>query len=363
MKFSTLSTLSLVYVTTVSATPFIFPPPRATCSRGRTAASATCCVWYNVLDDIQANLFEGGICGDDAHDALRLSFHDAIGYSPQLTGKNKFGGGGADGSLIKFSKTELTYAANEGLEEIVADEKVFADKWGVSYGDMIQFAGAVSVRNCAGGPRVGFMAGRANATAAAPDGLIPEAPDSVDKILARVGDAGLTPEELIDLLASHSIGVQDHVDRTIPGMPFDTTPSVFDTNFYLETLLAGTVWPGSGPNPGQFQSPIPTELRLLSDWNLSQDSRTSCHWQSFVNNQDRMQVRFAASMAKMALLGQNVQILHDCSEVIPPPAFHIIPKAKLPAGKKASDLELTCPKPLMPAATPFSLSSFVSNLL
>jgi hypothetical protein len=77
----------------------------------------------------------------------------------------------------------------------------------------IQFAAAVSVRNCAGGPRIAFMAGRPNATQAAPDGLVPDPADSVTTMLARVADAGLTPEELVDLLAAHSIGVQEDIDE------------------------------------------------------------------------------------------------------------------------------------------------------
>lgn len=56
------------------------------------------------------------------------------------------------------------------------------------------------------------MAGRPNATKAAVDGLVPEPFDSANTILARIQDAGLTPEELVNLLASHSIAVQEHVD-------------------------------------------------------------------------------------------------------------------------------------------------------
>lgn len=77
----------------------------------------------------------------------------------------------------------------------------------------IQFAGAVSVRNCLFGPRIAFMAGRPAATQAAPAGLIPAPFDNVTTMLARVGDAGLTPEELIDLLASHSIASQKIIDE------------------------------------------------------------------------------------------------------------------------------------------------------
>ncbi|KAJ7077677.1 heme peroxidase [Mycena belliarum] len=336
MKVSTLSAVSLVAISTVAA---------ANCGKGRTAASGTCCVWYNVLDDIQANLFEGGICGEDAHDALRLSFHDAIGYSPALTRQGKFGGGGADGSLIAFASTELTYASNEGLDDIVHDEKRFADKWGVSYGDIVQFAAAVSVRNCAGGPRIPFLAGRPNATRAAPDGLVPHAADSVGKMLGRVGDAGLSGEELVDLMAAHSIGVQEHVDPTIEGMPFDSTPEIFDTNFYLETLLRGTLWPGSGPHPGQAESPFRGQFRLQSDAALARDPRTACHWQSFVHDQPRMQTRFAAAMAKMALLGHApaaLRALHDCSEVIPASTLPAPRAARIPAGRGVV-LEDKCP--------------------
>lgn len=81
----------------------------------------------------------------------------------------------------------------------------------------------MGVRNCAGGPRIAFMAGRPNATAAAPDGLVPDAGDSVTTMLARVGDAGITPYELVDLLASHSVGNQDNIDpvrTTILFFPF-----------------------------------------------------------------------------------------------------------------------------------------------
>ncbi|KAJ7314261.1 putative peroxidase [Mycena albidolilacea] len=300
--------LSLAYlasIATVSAS-------RTTCSKGRTAAIATCCVWYNVLDDLQANLFEG-TCGDDAHDALRLSFHDAIGFSR----KDQSKGAGADGSLIKFADIELDYAANEGLESIVMAERDLADAYGVSYGDIIQFAAAVSVRNCPGGPRISFMAGRPNATHAAADGLVPNPFDSANTILARIQDAGLTPEELVNLLASHSIAVQEHIDPTIPNTPFDLTPGIFDNNFYRDTLLPGFVTPGSSLHTGQVLSPFKGEFRLQSDFALSRDLRTAGRWILLSLDPFLMASSFATSMAKMALLGQNPGILHDCSEIIP----------------------------------------------
>ncbi|KAK7050750.1 hypothetical protein R3P38DRAFT_3256659 [Favolaschia claudopus] len=89
--------VSLATIRVVSGTPY----PRATCAGGQQVANAACCAWFPVLEDIVPNLFDNE-CGDDAHGALRLSFHDAIGFSP--TG----GGGGADGSIIVFQDTELT---------------------------------------------------------------------------------------------------------------------------------------------------------------------------------------------------------------------------------------------------------------
>ncbi len=85
--------------------------------------------------------------------------------------------------------------------------------------DSIQFAGAVGVSNCAGGPRLQFLAGRSNISEPSPDLLVPEPSDSTDTILARMGDAGFSPNEIVDLLISHTVAAQDRVDPTIPVSP------------------------------------------------------------------------------------------------------------------------------------------------
>lgn len=53
-----------------------------------------------------------------------------------------------------------------------------------------------------------------------------------------------------------------------------------------------------------------------------------------------MSQRFGAAMGKMALIGQNVQALHDCSEVIPAPTLPTPAAVTLPLGKTVLDLEL-----------------------
>lgn len=80
---------------------------------------------FPVVANLQENLFDGAQCGEEvmpyslglsgnlhadyrsrwqAHSALRLSFHDAIGFSIH-GGK----GGGADGSILAFNDTELQF--------------------------------------------------------------------------------------------------------------------------------------------------------------------------------------------------------------------------------------------------------------
>ena len=55
---------------------------RVVCPDGvNTASNAACCVLFPIMDDIQQNLFDGGQCGEEVHESLRLTFHDAIGFS------------------------------------------------------------------------------------------------------------------------------------------------------------------------------------------------------------------------------------------------------------------------------------------
>ena len=89
------------------------------------------------MDDLQTNLFDGQ-CGEDVHESLRLTFHDAIGFSK--SGKLK--GTGADGSMILFSEIETNFAANAGIDDSVDALSPFLTRHLVTAGDLIQFAGA-----------------------------------------------------------------------------------------------------------------------------------------------------------------------------------------------------------------------------
>ncbi|KAF8160931.1 manganese peroxidase 3 [Crassisporium funariophilum] len=319
---------------------------RVACPDGKnTATNAACCVLFPILEDIQENLFDGGECGEEVHESLRLTFHDAIGFSPTL------GGGGADGSVVMFEEIEGAFHANNGIDGIVDVQRTFIDNHTeISAGDFIQFAGAVGVSNCAGAPRLNFFLGRPPPKAASPDLLVPEPFDTITKILARFADAGFSPAEVVALLASHSIAAADHVDPSIPGTPFDSTPAIFDTQVFIEVQLRGTVFPGTGGNQGEVQSPLAGEIRLQSDHDLARDSRTACEWQSLANNQSKMQAAFKAAMLKLSLLGQNQAKMIDCSEVIPVPK-PLTTKPHLPAGFNMNQIEQACAQAPFPALT------------
>ncbi|VDB85017.1 unnamed protein product [Peniophora sp. CBMAI 1063] len=311
---------------------------RVTCPGGGVTANEACCVLFPILEDIQANLFENE-CGDNAHEALRLTFHDAIGISKT----NSSFGDGADGSFVLFGDIETQFPANGGTDEIVALEKRFiAAHPGISTADFIQFAGAVGITNCPGAPKLEFLLGRKDGTRPAPDGTVPLPFDPITKILARMDDGGsFTPAEVVALISAHSVGASDNVDPTIPRTPFDSTPNRFDTQFFVETQLRGTLFPGSGPNEGEVQSPLRGEIRLQSDHDFARDSRTACFWQANANQQNHMTSTFAAAMAKLNILGQDASTLVDCSDVIPtPPSFTAA--ATFPAGLSNADIEQAC---------------------
>lgn len=232
-----------------------------------------CCVFFDLRDDLQHRLFHNE-CNDEVHNVLRLTFHDGLSFS--LSGQ--FAGGGADGSILLFADIETKFAENAGTDEGTDVLAPFLKRHPVTAGDLIQFSTAIGLSNCANAPRLQFLAGRPNATAPAQDGAISGPTDSVDSIIARFADAGFSSDEVVHLLASHSLARSDTVIPEHEETPFDTTPFEFDTQFFLETLLKGTGVPFDRKQPntagGETLSPLAKEgeMRLLSDFRLARDS-------------------------------------------------------------------------------------------
>ncbi|OCH84729.1 manganese peroxidase precursor [Obba rivulosa] len=330
--------------------------PTAVCPDGTRVNNAVCCAFIPLAQDLQSTVFMND-CGEDAHEAIRLTFHDAVAISRSQGPK---AGGGADGSMLLFPTVEPNFSANNGIDDSVNNLIPFMAKHPtISAGDLVQFAGAVALSNCPGAPRLEFLAGRPNHTIAAIDGLIPEPQDSVTKILERFEDAGgFTPFEVVSLLASHTVARADKVDETIDAAPFDSTPFTFDTQVFLEVLLKGVDFPGTDNNTGEVASPLPKgsgndtgEMRLQSDFALARDERTACFWQGFVNQQEFMSSSFKAAMSKLAILGHNRASLIDCSDVVPIPKPAVNKPASFPATTGPKDLELTCKLERFPTLT------------
>jgi len=82
----------------------------------------------------------------------------------------------------------------------------------------IQLAGAVSLVQCNGAPRIAFLMGRAPPRAAAPDNLVPEPFDSVQTILQHFGELGFTTEETVAVIGgAHSIGGANNIVPNMQG--------------------------------------------------------------------------------------------------------------------------------------------------
>lgn len=323
---------------------------RVACPDGvHTASNEACCQLFAVREDLQKNLFDGAQCNAEAHESLRLTFHDAIAISPALEAQGTFGGGGADGSIAIFSHIETAFHPNIGLDEIVEKQRPFIERHNLGVADFIQFAGALGASNCPGAPQLSAFVGRKDATRPAPDGLVPEPFHTPDMIFDRLADASqgeFDPILTVWLLTAHTVAAANDVDPTIPGSPFDSTPSQFDSQFFLETQLKGTLFPGDGPNQGEVESPMRGEFRLQSDFAIARDERTACEWQSFVNNQTKVQQMFQFVFHDLSLFGQNITDLVDCTEVIPVPK-PLREATHFPAGFTVRDIEHAC------AETPF----------
>ncbi|KAF8798530.1 manganese peroxidase 1 [Phlegmacium glaucopus] len=305
-------------------------------SNAAVTKRSACSALVPIIQFIQTNLFDGGECGEEAHSALRLAFHDAIGFSIH-GGK----GGGADGSILIFNATETAFHANNGIDDITARQFPVFQQTGLSAGDFVHLAAAVGITNCPGAPSLKFFLGRPPPLAPAPDLTVPEPTDSVSAIITRFADAGFSVHEIVALLASHTIAAADKVDPTIPGTPFDSTVGVFDTQVFLEVLLTGSFFPGNGSQPGEVLAPLHGEMRLQSDFLVARDTRTACLWQKNVNNQTHATHSFKRAMTKMQLLGQHVNSLTDCSSVIPTSAPFVGP-IKFPASFSQADVDVSC---------------------
>ncbi|KAH7382207.1 ligninase LG6 precursor [Pyrenochaeta sp. MPI-SDFR-AT-0127] len=238
-------------------------------------------VWTEVAKELETD-FAG--CGADAHLAIRAPFHDCINN-------------GCDASLILSE--ECTRSENAGLSLICGKLGDWATKFNVSAADMIQFAAAMAISACPLGPKVRALVGRNDSSNAAPEGLVPNSKDSVDKILAAFGAKGFSPDDVVALMGTHSVALQFNDDPSQAGKSLDSTPSVYDMNFYKETKE------GTAP------------YSLQSDKLLANNTQTADTWSEFANDATAWNKIFTNAWNRFSVIGNDVETLQDCSSLIP----------------------------------------------
>ena len=196
----------------------------------------------------------------------------------------------------------LSGAENNGLQDISAKLLAIAQNRKVGVADMIQFACAHAVVTCPKGPRVQTFVGRKDSSRPSPDGLLPDVHAPGDSLYALFQDKGFDAVDLAALIGAHTTSKQDFVDPTQFHAPQDTTPGIWDVNFYGETY--------SAPK-GVFRFP--------SDIALSQHPVVGHEFQGFVNNQGKWTGKFADAMTRLSVLGikGGTTGLIDCTSALP----------------------------------------------
>ncbi|KJZ73417.1 hypothetical protein HIM_07211 [Hirsutella minnesotensis 3608] len=262
----------------------------------------TCCIWKHIADDMASSMIgDAGRCNDLARGSIRLGFHDAAKWSKKTTG------GGADGSIILAGECE-SRPDNDALQPTCAQMRTWFDKYkqfNVTVTDMIQMAANVGTVSCPMGPRVRSFVGRKDSSTESPQGLMPLGSDNADKLIALFADKTISADGLVALVGAHSTAQQRAFDPARSGDPLDSTPGVWDTNFYNETLEART--------PQRV-------FKLPSDISLSRDNRTSAAWKRFVGSQGQgpWDGAYSREYVRLSLLGvNNINELTECTKVLP----------------------------------------------
>lgn len=252
---------------------------------------------YDVSAELTSLFKEAnGNCNDLARAAVRLGFHDAGSWSQSSTH------GGADGSLI-MNFGEENRPENNGLQNIRNVLRTVQAKYNVGYADLVQYAHNHATVTCPRGPRIITFIGRQDATQAAPTGLLPDTNSSPASLIQLFADKGFTAADLAALVGAHTSAKQRFHNPAKANFPLDTTPGVWDVEFYNETLQ----------NPSD-----PSIVVLPSDKALSTHAQTSGAWNGFVGNQIAWNIAYARTWIRMSLLGvDNFLDLRLCTRTLP----------------------------------------------
>lgn len=173
-------------------------------------------VWTDVAASFEKQLTS---CGKFAHTLIRLAFHDC--------------NSGCDGSIILTGECSSTQ--NRGLNDTCNTLRSMRTQFNVGAADIIQFGAALAIAACPLGPHVQAFVGRPDSATAAPVGSLPHSSDSPEKLIADFRAIGISAQEMIALLGTHSVAVQLFDDPKQAGKGLDSTPSTYDTLYYNQT--------------------------------------------------------------------------------------------------------------------------------
>ena len=156
---------------------------------------------------------------------IRLAWHSSGTYDKM----SKTGGSLA--GTIRF-KEELAHGANAGLDKMVMKlEPIHTSHPDVSYADLYTLAG-VSAIAAAGGPKIVWRAGRADALtpdAVTPNGRLPDADvgkpsDNAAHLRTIFGRMGFNDQQIVALSGAHALG-RCHPDASGYSGPWTPTPT------------------------------------------------------------------------------------------------------------------------------------------
>lgn len=189
-------------------------------------------MWDFVQRDL-VDLFRdnNGTCSRLARSAVRLGFHDAGAWSTT----SEFGG--ADGSLL-LSPYEIDRNENNGLQDVRSMALRILNtysQYGVGAADLVQFMHNVATVVCPLGPRMLTLVGRHDRSEANPAGLIPgNNVTDAGYLIELFQNKTINARGLAALVGAHTVGQQYFVDPSRAGQSLDSTPGIWDVQFYRD---------------------------------------------------------------------------------------------------------------------------------
>ena len=235
--------------------------------------------WTDVSTELTTLFVTDGQCNDDARATIRAAFHDC------------FPAGGCDGSLL----LELARPENIPLGYTVIKLADLAETHDVSMADMFQFGAGVfhpsvrtytsltvgisahAIASCQNGPRITTYIGRKDSCTPAPTGQIPGHSLDAQTAQAVFAARGFSTQELSALLGAHTAARQFATNIAQMGASLDSTPGVWDTLYYSQTLN------GTAP------------FSIATDTSMSQDGQASQYYQEFAGNKTVWDANFSSA--------------------------------------------------------------------